>query len=247
MSRETGRPYDVRDTTEVSIEKKARVVCQVCNNGWMSALEVRARPILAPMMLGKPTILTAEDQAVAALWAEKTAFVLEQTAPTNLRCMPQVHRDYVYEHRAAPAELAVRLAAYAGAAHGPIYRHTCHTIQPTNSPDVEENANNVYVACFGVGRLVFQLFGHRLGTDNPIELAPPADVVQIWPSSGSAVRWPPRRLLGSRQDLTAFSWRLMAYRNVTGPSGEPGVEFVSGLGQRSPPPRLTSSRSTSTR
>jgi len=54
-----------------------RAVCKTCNGGWMSRLEYLARPILQPMMTGKPRTLSAEDQLILVRWLMKTAMMME--------------------------------------------------------------------------------------------------------------------------------------------------------------------------
>ena len=47
-----------------AITKKLRVVCETCNNEWMSEIEDRVKPILAPLILGqsgRPHSSNAED------------------------------------------------------------------------------------------------------------------------------------------------------------------------------------------
>ncbi|MER5966544.1 hypothetical protein [Streptomyces sp. NPDC002057] len=47
--------------------------CASCNNGWMSRLEVVAQRVLTPLILGSRGTIAPEDQALIAMWAEKTA------------------------------------------------------------------------------------------------------------------------------------------------------------------------------
>ncbi len=57
----------------------SRSFCRDCNNGWMSQLEERAKPLLKPMILGHPTGLTHAEQLIVATWATKSAMALETT------------------------------------------------------------------------------------------------------------------------------------------------------------------------
>ena len=54
-----------------------RCVCRSCNNGWMSDLENKAKPLLEPMLNGKRTILDLAAQTTIAVWGMKIAMVLE--------------------------------------------------------------------------------------------------------------------------------------------------------------------------
>lgn len=54
---------------------KIRCVCKTCNGGWMSRLEVDAKAILTPLILGEPRKLSVDDRVAAATWLTKTALV----------------------------------------------------------------------------------------------------------------------------------------------------------------------------
>uniref|UniRef100_UPI0036D388FC hypothetical protein n=1 Tax=Klebsiella pneumoniae TaxID=573 RepID=UPI0036D388FC len=52
------------------------VVCENCNNGWMSIdLEVPVSKILPNLIFGQPITLDREELDVLSLWAAKTAFM----------------------------------------------------------------------------------------------------------------------------------------------------------------------------
>ena len=78
-------------------------VCAECNNGWMSGLETRAKPILVHLMSSASSteVLSSEDAAALAKWAFKTAIV--RNAGTNYRSIvPRAHYRYLYEERSIP-------------------------------------------------------------------------------------------------------------------------------------------------
>lgn len=56
-----------------------RRVCATCNNGWMSALEGAARPLLLPWIDGTRTRLLYDPQQTIATWAIKTTMMLQYT------------------------------------------------------------------------------------------------------------------------------------------------------------------------
>lgn len=67
------RTWRARDVAS----QKVGVVCRSCNNGWMSAVEERVKPILEPMVLGKPTLLPVSSQLELATWTVMKSFVVE--------------------------------------------------------------------------------------------------------------------------------------------------------------------------
>src|SRR5581483_12167985 len=52
-------------------------VCQSCNNGWMSDLEIQNRPQMLPMLLDQRTTLGPQQQKSLARWAILKGMVLE--------------------------------------------------------------------------------------------------------------------------------------------------------------------------
>ena len=64
-------------------------VCRDCNNGWMSDLEGRAKPILLGLMNMKTSLmqLSPDERSVISAWAIKTAFMIA-SAQKNLPDLP---------------------------------------------------------------------------------------------------------------------------------------------------------------
>ena len=67
--------------TEVIAAIEAPVVCggsaDGCNGGWMGRLNGQVEQLLEPMMLGKPRILSPEEQLTIATWAAMKSMVLD--------------------------------------------------------------------------------------------------------------------------------------------------------------------------
>ena len=72
-----------------------RVVCRIrCNGGWMSALETRAKPILIPLMLGQPLVMSSDDQRILARWFALKVMVAE-FSEREIIATPQSERDHL--------------------------------------------------------------------------------------------------------------------------------------------------------
>lgn len=73
-------------------------VCQKCNNGWMSRLEVAAKPILVPLIDGERTIesLTREEAEIVGKWTCKTAYMHSWAALLKER-VQEVHLQALCE------------------------------------------------------------------------------------------------------------------------------------------------------
>jgi hypothetical protein len=62
-------------------------VCSKCNNGWMSALESVAMPILKPLIEGTANLYACkgEEAAIVGRWAAKTAYMLNAASAYPLK------------------------------------------------------------------------------------------------------------------------------------------------------------------
>jgi hypothetical protein len=81
---------DVRDAPPLA--RTEGRVCAACNNGWMSALEVAAMPIMKPLIDGTTNLYSCrgEEARTLGLWAAKTAYVLNAASSYPLK-VPQSH------------------------------------------------------------------------------------------------------------------------------------------------------------
>ena len=85
---------DVRDASPLA--RTEGRVCAACNNGWMSALEVAAMPILKPLIDGTTNLYSCRGDEARTLgrWAAKTAYVLNAASAYPVK-VPQSHFDSV--------------------------------------------------------------------------------------------------------------------------------------------------------
>ena len=94
------RPYQVRRPSQ-SLDFTVRTVCADCNNGWMSALEVEAKPILERLLTNTNVQpLMKDEQLVAGRWATKTAMMMDFTQEELL--VPQRDRTLFFKRRTIP-------------------------------------------------------------------------------------------------------------------------------------------------
>jgi|GEM_PF-2471915 len=82
LSSDSKAPATLKMSDERSgnlISKKFRVVCTTCNNGWMSNLEERIKPILLPAVKGKSVVLDDSDISHLARWVVMKVMVAEHS------------------------------------------------------------------------------------------------------------------------------------------------------------------------
>jgi len=71
-----------------------RRVCKLCNNGWMSDLEVAVEPIMRAIFQGKDVDELGDPELkVVAKWSAKTAITLSYTTPQKARVPAQASRS----------------------------------------------------------------------------------------------------------------------------------------------------------
>ena len=87
---------------EPFLATKVRVVCAACNNGWMSAIEAAAMPIIGPRVNGQAVELDAEAQAIVANWVAVKGLIAALTSK-DAKPIPDYHFHRVAAAGGAPA------------------------------------------------------------------------------------------------------------------------------------------------
>jgi hypothetical protein len=167
-----------------------RSVCEPCNNGWMARMEGQIRPIVEPMIRGRVTSLSVEDQINIATWASKTSVALESHEPTTLVTLPQ-DRALIRTQLRPPAHHRGRLAYRESVRESLIVKTLVGS-----SEDAEEGVPgvpDVFARLIGLGFLFVQVWGGHgsggsgLATVGTIN----GRAIMIWPPTPGTARWPP--------------------------------------------------------
>jgi hypothetical protein len=87
---------------------KLKEICEACNNGWMSNLEIAAKPLILALIGGTLDLanLTDDERRTLAKWAGKTAIIASHSVPAEC----PVEKKYLQFMRASgdvPGRLAV--------------------------------------------------------------------------------------------------------------------------------------------
>jgi hypothetical protein len=90
-------------------------ICERCNNGWMSDLEVAVRPILGPLLAGTSELetLTKTARLTLARWTAKTAYMLNWSA-NYPRKVPTAHLRTLMTAPDLPQQVVVMACPYDG-------------------------------------------------------------------------------------------------------------------------------------
>lgn len=166
-----------------SFEQRVRVVCEQCNNTWMSGIEKDAAPLLFDLVRpGKSIVLDAFQQRRLAAWGYLKAVLLQFTGRGIV--VPDAHRGELFRLYRPPMKSLVWLAAYNRAFALTTCRASGGNFNPPGTGDF-------YVLTWSVGTLAFHIFGHTAPATYGLDLGDFKPWLNpLWPAGG-LVTWPP--------------------------------------------------------
>lgn len=179
---------------------KLKVVCERrCNNGWMKNREDITKPILVPLILGQPTVLSRESQEKLAAWVVMKTMTAEFSNPENL-VTPQADRTSFMETGVIPVHWQVHIAHVQSKKWRTAYLRQTNTVG--NLADLKAGvhkqpdlADNIQCVTVGFGELLILIISVA---DLRFNYEPPATVRrhmrQIWPFNRGHF-WPPGDIL----------------------------------------------------
>ena len=175
---------------------RTRAFCEGCNSGWMGRLEEHVKPTLEPLILGKRTTLSGDEQQLVAFWATKTVLAfqsIEHTLTTWAR--PE---DYaaVFRLQTPLAYSQIWLGATSArqAVHYRAHRY------PVPVPGSNSEEVHGFGATLTVGHSVFYLLvGYAGCVDMRLRYDAAFALKQTWRTTRSAFEWPPRRELSGNE------------------------------------------------
>lgn len=172
----------------MGIDFRVRKVCAQCNNGWLSDLEAESIDVLHPLVSGlERQLVSLREQRQIAVWATKTAMVMDQTQAAPLLPTRQLARMRI--QRAIPRGTRV----WMGACDELFPIVTSHTVRIDHEPLDEPEAPWPvgYYAPMKIGHLC--LYAYFPGVD--VVIQHPAiyhiALARIWPRRGGSIAWPP--------------------------------------------------------
>ena len=198
----TGEPICYRAHT---LNMKLRVVCEKCNNGWMSELEsYRAIPAMKDLILSdKGVLLTSQRLESIAIFAFKCAVIADHSSFLKPKFKNRELffsadcRTAFRQSLAIPEGVQMWLAASKEDGRG-TFRDTYRPSPPSVARGFE-----LYELTYGVGYLIFQVVATRwLGDGSKGDLLRFGHgrywnkfCLPLWPNDGCTVLWPPDKQL----------------------------------------------------
>lgn len=183
---------------------RALSVCRSCNNGWMSALEQDAKPLIVSMMSGSEVpgvILTPDQAAVLATWTVKTAWMSEESDPGE-RATTQQMRQTLHQASLPPENSMVWAARHDGTLDFHI-RQLQAQVGRYDRPWDSTEVRHVLWTCLtfrGIAFLSYTVDGWGV----PTPQRDPSRWLQIWPATAD-LRYPPPVNVSDVEALSAVT------------------------------------------
>lgn len=188
-----------REWTCKPFRERTRVVCQACNNGWMSSLEVETKQLLAGAIArdGYRYRFAGSAKRVVSAWALKT-FLVMQTQGEPIA--PPFHGIYLREHGQPPPQVTIWVGSHYGATFDS--RASAFVQKPVGLVARDGRFEKVpefgYAAWLAIGGISFFLVGHRLGNSVEIRTHNFFNTLftKIWGDGAPpVVDWPPKCMM----------------------------------------------------
>jgi hypothetical protein len=199
------------DWSSNTLNWKAKVVCEPCNNTWMSNIEEKhAKPAMADLIGDKLDILIPQSRANSiALFAFKTTVVLEHLSRRRTgRFFPREVRHRFRQTLDIPPSINMWMAGYL-----PLGQGRCTTIYH-ELPD--PRSLELYVCTYAIGHFAFQVVAERKPSSYAQSPAAGSELLAVpfWPRIPSGFEWPPKAVLKSVKDFDLFAsrWQILNAR-----------------------------------
>lgn len=114
----------VAEWSSDELDWKARVVCESCNNTWMSDIESRAKSAMSNFILGKPGPISQSCADSIALFAFKTAGIFDHIRRDREPFFSLSVRHGFRESFAIPVSVRMFIAGFLPGGKGHV--HTCY-------------------------------------------------------------------------------------------------------------------------
>ena len=187
-----------------ALDMRAKVVCKVCNESWMSDIEARhGKPAMSGLILGKQVKEITADQAHSiSLFAFKTAIIANQMLPKDEEFFDISQRYAFRESLLIPPDIRMWLFGFEPENAGGIRSRSVYF------PNKHATRLTLNICSFYVGQFGFQVVSATCFGVTQIESLPTPDdlTVLFYPAIKPRVSWPRNVVLG-REAFDGFAAR----------------------------------------
>lgn len=134
--------------------QRLRVVCSSCNNGWMSRLQEKAKPLLVPLIKDEWPVLNKDTQATIASWIVMTTMVVEFANPETA-AIPQKQRTHFMANQKTPPDWSIWIGRQDPEGQHPAYFNHFGRRLLSGLPH-HLTAHHIQMTTFTIGRFFFK-------------------------------------------------------------------------------------------
>jgi hypothetical protein len=173
--------------------QKLKVVCIACNNGWMSELQDRTKPILLPLLSREAKSLAEWDQHALAVWLTMFTMIYETTIPEYAATTVE-QRIAFKALRHPPENWIFWCAPFDGGSSPAAQTGFSSKSRSIVSGDDSTSINKASLTICGAGAVSFAIFGvnsadaFQAFSQFVTRFIEWARFVQLWPTTGRAIQ-----------------------------------------------------------
>lgn len=160
-------------------KQKLRIVCESCNNGWMSQIQSLAKPHLIPLINGEWDAMTPAAYRAISVWATMFTIVHEYAHPETAM-VPKIERHQFKNNQLTPSTWRVWLGKHIDIEDHPAFIN--HFGFKMQQPKFIQNLQSTG---FTVGKLFIQTYmaspSCNLSNAKAEEFSKQFDLIQIFP------------------------------------------------------------------
>ena len=191
---------------------RVKWLCANCNNGWMSRIESKTKPVLISILDDKLNAMDSSSQTTLACWAVRTSMVLECLNPNRIWFYTDYERQMMRVTQSIPPRTSVWIAKC-------VNQPNIYSAAKGLRTSIDDNGVHAYVTTMAFGSLAFQIVSIKTPTTIPENMSLTYDVtegpwgqtlLQIWPIIQESGGWPVGYGLNSELGLEALTERLNA-------------------------------------
>lgn len=218
--------YHSKYTSEAILDEKKEykgfgkftsiLICRECNNGWLSRLESRSKPLLMPLIDGIfKGDLSTESSQIIAFWAYKTVLTLA-SASIQGSIIPPEHYSYVFENQFIPSRILIAMASVELSGDDDFYwiynGNWSGRSSQVSQKEINEFLKNSYKITIRAGKVAWRVIHFPKDNIPPVGWYEYRDDARKWiyPISKN-VKWPPHDRI---TDLFEFDTSLVYLDNI---------------------------------
>jgi hypothetical protein len=187
------------------VKLKAKVVCESCNNGWMSQLESATKLAMKDLLFeSTATVINSKDIVAISAFALKTLVLANHKDLTSTPFFTSAQRFRFKRELRIPDGVQIWMASrkiLTGKYYG--FWKSVHG----KSEEKFTNSFAIYACTWNFQNVVLQILATKWQDKRRRETTPPIAFPQedywkeasvlIWPHDGTAIQWPPVFYLGN--------------------------------------------------